>query len=135
MKKTVSIYLVNDNLGWQTSAMTSFNKLSSYFGYSIYVANPSIFSFKKDDAKKEKRYCFSKLMQSDIVLCCLNGSMLNPMIAQQIQYAADAHMPIIAYGSTDIDPWIMDDCDAVFKSLEEAVEYIREYYLDTCGAV
>ena len=46
----------------------------------------------------------------------------------QLQYAVDKGIPVIGFGKQNVYEWLPEDCDVVFDTLEEAVDYIINYY-------
>ena len=63
------------------------------------------------------------------MLVNLNHTNTSVGTGMEVQKAIDWSVPIIGFGTTDIYPWIKDSCDVVFENLQEALEYIKEYYL------
>lgn len=109
-------------------------ELNSYGIRPVTVFNPTkYFDYETHRYKTQKQiksYYMSQLATSDLVLANLNDSDKSIGTAQEVQFAADHNIPIIGFGVMDIYPWIYDDCQVVFAGLDEACEYIEEYYLD-----
>ena len=77
-----------------------------------------------------KSFLFNKIRNCDIVLCNLNDSIDSPETCVEIQYAVDNYIPVIGYGRKNAFSWAVNvDCDVVFDTMEEAVAYIKKFYL------
>ena len=51
------------------------------------------------------------------------------ILAQKyLEYAVDKGIPVIGFGKQNVYEWLPEDCDVVFDTLEEAVDYIINYY-------
>ena len=50
--------------------------------------------------------------------------------AQELQFAVDNHIPIIGFNDYDSYEWLPEDCDVIFKGINEAIDYINDFYLE-----
>lgn len=115
---------------WRKDAMAAFYKIAKYDELKACVINPSDYDQQNQTDRQIKSFLFSKIRQSDVMLVNLNYSSKCIGLAQEIQHAVDQYVPIVAYGRLDVHPWLANvDCDVVFNTLEEAIEYIRDYYM------
>ena len=80
------------------------------------------------------RQCFNYFMwlidQCDVLLVNLDHSHISVGTGCEVQHAFDNHKPIIGFGTKYETwyEWTYDRCDVIFDTMEEAVEYIIEYY-------
>lgn len=138
MKEYITVYLSGEGLfgpndSWRKEAMRKFYKIAKYDEVKICVVNPT--DFVATDAsvadRQTKSFLFSKIRQSDIVLCNLSNTSTDPYVAAEVQYAVDNHINVIGIDGVNVCGWVKHvDCDAVFSTLEEAVMYIKEYYAE-----
>lgn len=137
MKQCITIYLTGSGIfcghddGWRKDAMAMFYKIAKYDDIKICVINPSEFVRKGNIADRQiKSFLFNKISCCDVVLCNLWRTNNDPYVASEVQYAVDHHIPVIGVRGLNACTWIeYSDCDAVFDSLGNAVEYIKDYYM------
>lgn len=102
--------------------------------YNVKVFNPNKhFNYDELVPKTEKQckaYFMYQLEQSNLILVNLNNSDKSIGTAMEIQKAVDYNIPIIGFGTYNMNAWEYDDCDIVFETLEEALDYIRFYYIN-----
>jgi len=99
----------------------------------VKMINPvEYYNFEMDltniSEKEIKDFDLTAVRKSDIVLVNFNypdsiGT------AQELQVAEDNHIPIIAFGTEKAHPWMELNVSKRCTTLEEAVEYIVEFYL------
>jgi len=104
------------------------------FNYIIKVFNPNEYFnyFEKlhKTNKQIKEYFFSRLDKCDLVIVNLNNSNSSVGTGQELQRAVDMNIPIIGFGTKELYPWEAEvDCQVVFDTMEECINYVKEYYL------
>lgn len=102
--------------------------------FRIKVINPNdFFNYFKTlhkTHKQIKRFFMSQIDRSDLILVNLNNSNSSVGTGQELEHARMRTIPIIGYGTENIYPWESEeDCDIVFDTQYEALEYIVDYYL------
>lgn len=117
---------------WRDKAEQIFAQAAESKDVRIKVLNPTKF-FSYDEAKHQsdnqvKEYYLDQVLHSRLVLVNLNNTKTSPGTAEELQFARDHHIPVIGFGSQEIYPWLKVDCQAVFPSLLQAIDYIVEYY-------
>ena len=117
---------------WRDKAEQIFSQAAENKDVRIKVLNPTKF-FSYDEAKHQsdtqvKEYYLDQVLHSRLVLVNLNNTKTSPGTAEELQFARDHHIPVIGFGSQEIYPWLKVDCQAVFPSLLQAIDYIVEYY-------
>lgn len=120
--------------GWRKAVKEEFTEFSIYNNkYSVEVFIPEdYFNYETclpNTEKQCKSYFLNKLINSQLILVNLNESDKSIGTAQELQKATDSEIPIIGFGTTNIHPWLYDDCEVVFETLPKALEYIKNYYL------
>lgn len=141
MTKPLIIYLAgpyedadDESNEWRDEITKKLEVVAQWCDQPIKIINPvKYFSFIKknyNSNKQVKNFYFNKILHSDLVACNVDYTAKSPRTAQEIQYAYDNNIPIIGYGTKDCCPWIAEvDCQVVFESMHEAVDYVRDYYL------
>lgn len=105
---------------WQDKKVDIFDP-TKYFSYA---------EVKHKTQKQVKDYYMWQLSRCDVVLLNANDTNFSIGTAQEVQYAIDHHIPVVAWGTQEMYPWIVEvDAQVVFDSMHEAVDYIRDYYL------
>lgn len=137
----VTVYLAgacfnepDEGRGWRQDALNAFRKIDKYDELKSCVIDPTAyFSYSNPIHKTDKQvkaFYMSKIKGCDVILCNLNGSMFSVGTGQEIQFAVCNNIPVIGFGKEDVYPWLKNvDCDVVFDTLEEAVSYIKNYYM------
>lgn len=139
--ETIRIYLAGGSANepdegrqWREKAVEIFKQASENSEYKIKAINPlDFFSYSEANHQSDsqvKNYYLDQILHSRLVLVNLNRSNLSCGTAQELQYAVDHNIQIIGFGDTDIYNWLKVDCQAVFPSLLQAIDYIIEKY---CG--
>lgn len=141
MSKPLIIYLAgpyedadDESNEWRDDISKKLEVVAQWCDQPIKIINPvKYFSFIKksyNSNKQVKSFYFNKILHSDLVVCNVDYTAKSPRTAQEIQYAYDHNIPIIGYGTKDYCPWIAEvDCQVVFESMHELVDYVRDYYL------
>lgn len=100
----------------------------------ITCVNPNdYYNFKTPTHKSEhevKEFDLYKLKHSDLVLANLDHINTSIGSAMELQVAHDNNIPIITFGDiTDIHPWIIDTIWRNEDVLDDACDYIINYFL------
>lgn len=140
--KTISIYLAgacrhleDEGAEWRDRAAKMLQQAAEWKSADIKVINPlDYFTYAENKHKSHKQvkaFYMNKIRQSDIVLVSLDYSDASVGTGQEVQYASCHNIPVIGFGKTDVYPWIAEvDCEVTFETLTEAVDYLRDYYLE-----
>lgn len=126
---------LDEGKGWREKASVIFNDHIESDDYKVVIIDPTrYFSYadrKTEDSDKQiKNFYMSQILHSRLVLCCLDRSKLSPGTAQEVQFAVDHNIPVIGWGKDDIYPWLAVDCQVIFPSMLQAIDYIKEYYIE-----
>lgn len=137
-----SIYLAGacrglEDLGthWRLQAQELFDDFLDIFPeFKIRIYDPTeYFSRDGGDAISNKQiknfYLHHAIKKSDLVLVNLNDTQYSVRTGQELQYAVDNNIPVIGFGKVNVYEWLPEDCDVVFNTLKEAVDYIVDFYL------
>lgn len=137
----LKIYLVGRCKGltdggkeWRENARKILKTIAETAGTKVIVFDPTEYfdysSQKYKTQKQIKEYYYQAMRQCDLVLLNCNGTEFSIGTAQEIQYAVDHDIPVIGFGEDHTYPWITEvDCQVVFSSIHEALDYIRDFYL------
>lgn len=116
----------DEGMGWREKVFNDWEDLGfnfvnplRYFRYSE--------NWHQSD-KQVKQYYMSRIKNSDIILVNLNNSDASCGTCQEIQYAVDHDIPVIGFGHENVYNWLEVDCQCIFDSADEAMEYIYNYY-------
>lgn len=125
----------DEGMGWREKARTIFNEHIENQDCKIIVIDPTRYFTYADRKEHEtdhqiKDFYLSQILRSDLVLCCLDRTKMSPGTAQEIQFSKDHNIPVIGWGRDDIYPWLLVDCQVVFPSMLQAIDYIKEYYIE-----
>lgn len=141
MSKPLTVYLAgpckhleDEGRGYREELTKMLTTVAEWCGKEITVINPTkYFSYaenKHKSNKQVKEFYLNKILNSDLVLVNCNDTDLSPGTAQETQFARDNKIPVIGYGTKNCYPWITEvDCQVVFDSMHEVVDYVRDYYL------
>lgn len=80
--------------------------------------------------KQVKQFYLSRIRKCDLVLVNLEHTNTSIGTAQELQFAVDNHIPIIGFNDYDSYEWLPEDCDVIFKGINEAIDYINDFYLE-----
>ena len=118
---------------WRRRAVNAFRQIDKYDSLKSCVIDPTnYFSYSEPAHKTDKQvkaFYLSKIKECDILLINLNGSRFSVGSGQETQYAVCNHIPVIGFGRDNVYPWLNVDCDVVFDTMEEAIVYIKNYYM------
>lgn len=138
---TTRIYLAgrckgldDEGKSWRKKATEALYQAASWKESRISVIDPlDYFSYKEQNNKSHKQvknYYMSRIRKCDIILVNLEGTNESIGTAQEVQFAVDNNVVVIGFNAGKGYPWIEEvDCQVVFQTLFEAVDYIRDYYL------
>lgn len=115
--KTGGLTQVEAN-GWRNNVKNILENYESKRFNNIRVINPNDF------------FNMSQIDKSDLVIVNLNNSNSSVGTGQELEHARMKGIPIVGYGTENIYLWESEeDCDVVFNTEEECVEYVLDYYL------
>lgn len=136
-----SIYLAgtcrglhDDGKEWRTKAEQIFKNIAENKNIKIKVINPTKY-FNRDGSnsktnKQVKQFYMSRIRKCDLVLLNLEHTNTSVGSACEIQFAEDNHIPIIGFGGYDMYEWFPEYCDVIFSGINEAIDYISDFYLE-----
>lgn len=119
---------------WRDDITKQLQAVAEWQEKRIRIFNPiKYFSYEEKKHKTErqvKEYFFQQMLKCDVVILNANDTNFSIGTAQEVQFAVDHGIPVIAFGTHDMYPWIVEaDAQVVFDSMHEVVDYIRDYYL------
>ena len=128
-------YAPDEGRAWREQATKMLEQTAEWKNNDVLVINPlNYFTYSENNHKTHrqvKNFYLNKIKNCDVVLCNLSGTSHSPGTAQELQYAIDNHIRIVGYDITDAYPWLVEvDCDVVFEKITEAVDYIRDYFME-----
>lgn len=138
---TLKIYLAGNckyepdgGASWRKEITEKLCKVAEWSDKKIKICNPlNYFSYKLNKHKTQKQvkeFYLNKISKCDLVIVNLNNSDKSIGSAQEVQFAVDNYIPVIGFGTKNIYPWISEvDCQVVFNTITETVDYIRDYYI------
>lgn len=126
--------LDDEGKGWRQEITKQLEAVAEWQEKNIKIFDPTKFfsySEKKHKTQKQvKDYYIHKLSRCDVMILNANDTNVSIGTAQEVQFAVDNGIPVIAFGTHNMYPWIVDvDAQVVFDSMHEVVDYIRDYYL------
>lgn len=100
---------------------------------SIHIFNPvKYYNYFTDNHRSEKEvmeYDLNALKKSSLVLVNFN-SPKSIGTAMEIAIARDRGLPIIGIiGNSLIHPWLIESCTRLCTSVDELIEYVKEFYI------
>lgn len=139
--KEMKIYLAGackglPDLGatWRSDALESFALAEKYLDYVKYKLYDPTEYFPRDASKnvssKQVKAFYTKhlIANCNLILVNLNDTENSVGTGQELQYAVDKEIPIIGFGKKNVYEWLPDDCDVVFDTMTEAIDYIINFY-------
>lgn len=125
----------NEGKEWRQNAENMLLQVADWCSKKIKIVNPvKYFSYSENKYKSQKQvkeFFINKISKCDLVLVNLDDTDSSVGTGQETQAARMMHIPVIGFGTKNIYPWIQEvDCEVSFDSLHEAVDYIRDYYMD-----
>ena len=141
MKNSLGIYLAgpcfnqkDEGRVWRNRAVGDLKWAAEITGTSINVINPlDFFSYadcKQQNDQQVKRFYLDQIKHCRLVLVNLDDTVTSPGTAQELQYAVDNNIQIIGFGTKDVYPWFLVDCQVVFETMDQAIDYIIDYYME-----
>ena len=119
---------------WRDKAEQIFKQTCVDTSVTVKVFNPTSF-FNYEDANHQsdsqvKNYYMDQILHSRLVLVSLDHTNTSPGTAEELQFAVCNHIPIIGFTTNDeVYNWLKVDCQCIFPSMLQAIDYITEYYL------
>lgn len=128
-----SLHAEDEGRQWREKAVQIFEQQKDEYSYKVRVVNP-IEYFSYSEAKHQsdsqiKNYYMDQVLHSRLILVNLNDSDKSIGTAQELQFARDHEIAIIGFGTENIYNWLKVDCQCIFPSMLQAIDYITEYYL------
>ena len=139
MSETIRIYLAggckneeDEGMGWRQKAVQMFKTAVEDRGCAVKVINPVDY-FSYNEAKHQsdsqvKNYYMDQILHSRLVLVNLTRSDVSCGTCMECQFAKDNNIPIIGFGTENVYPWLLVDCQVTFPSMLQAIDYIADYY-------
>lgn len=139
--KTITIYLagacrsMHDNgTGWRLKTENIFKNIQEVKDVRVKLINPTRY-FDRAGAnvisnKQVKNFYLSKLRKCDLVLVNLEHTNSSVGTAQELQFAVDHNIPVIGFNNYNSYEWLPEDCDVIFNGINEAIDYINDFYLE-----
>lgn len=139
MSETIRIYLAggcknekDEGMGWRQKAVQMFKTAVEDRGCVVKVINPVDY-FSYNEAKHQsdsqvKNYYMDQILHSRLVLVNLTRSDVSCGTCMECQFAKDNNIPIIGFGTENVYPWLLVDCQVTFPSMLQAIDYIADYY-------
>lgn len=141
MSEVIQVYLAgpcynepDEGQTWRQRAVEIFKRAGEDKECKLRILNPVDF-FSYSEAKHQsdtqvKNYYMDMILHSRLVLVNLDRTRTSPGTAQELQYARDHDIQIIGFSTDDeVYPWLKVDCQCIFPSMLQAIDYIAEYYL------
>lgn len=128
-------YIDDEGAEWRERATKMLEQAAEWQGVKLKVINPlTYFSYadnKHKSHKQIKQFYINKIRHCDVVLINLNDSDKSVGSGQEVQFAVCNNIPVVGFGKNNVYPWIAEvDCEVVFDVITEAVDYIRDYYMN-----
>lgn len=125
----------DEGAAWREQATVILNQAAEWKDSKVIVVNPlDYFTYaenKQRSHKQVKNFYLNQIRKCDVILVNLAQTNSSPGTAQEVQFAVDNDIPVIGFGTSEVYPWISDvDCDVTFESITEAINYIRDYYME-----
>ncbi|WP_295250533.1 hypothetical protein [Ruminococcus sp.] len=120
-----------DSYSWRKEAKNYLEKFDSDYRVKVFIPEEyfNYHTLTPLTQKQCQQYFLKKVESSDLMLVNLNGSNKSIGTGKETERAVIKGIPIIGFGEDDVYPWIYNDCDVVMSTLEQALSYIRYYYL------
>jgi nucleoside 2-deoxyribosyltransferase len=141
MRKGIMVYLAgacknipDEGREWRLKATRDLRYRGVNRNCDINIINPLYyFSYSENrhqSHKQVKMFYLDRIRHCDLVLVNLDDSDSSVGTGMEVQCAVDNNIPVIGFGTKNMYPWISEvDCQATFPRMEEAIEYIGEYYM------
>lgn len=121
---------VDEQNSWRDKTIYYFNTRC----LSVIAHNPNdyfnYYSNLHKTNKQVKEFYMSLIDRCDLVIANLNDSCLSVGTGQELEHARMKGIPIIGFGTENVYPWLAEvDCQVVFDTLDECLDYVKDYYL------
>ena len=124
---------MSQQLEWRNKAEEFFKKVEC--NYKVLTTNPpkkyNFFESKHRSEREVMEYDLYKVRNSDLVLVNFNdersiGTSMELMLAKEL------HIPVIGINDRKVNlhPWLLESCTRICYSLDEALEHIKDFYLN-----
>ena len=127
----------DEGKGWREKVALIFNEHIESDDYKVVIIDPTkyfTYADRKDSETDRQIKCFylDQIRHSRIVLVNLEGSDKSVGTGMEVQYAVDHNVAVIGFnGNKDgVYPWLLVDCQVIFPSMLQAIDYIKEYYIE-----
>lgn len=134
----VSILTPDERVRWRWDFKNELNEAASKYRNVIY---PTLKYFdpcdyydieeKNYDSEKEVfEFELSKLRNSNLVVVNFNDPK-SIGIAMELMLAKDLHIPVVGINenNAELHPWLTECCIKICKSIDEAVEYVLDFFI------
>ena len=139
--KVVNIYLsggmsglsFGEQIGWRYKIIDSVKKDDAITVKPIFFNPPYYYTPLHKYHKTEKEvmeFDLYNLRKSDVVIVNFNAP--NSIgTAMELMLAKEYNIPIIGINinQTELHPWLLECCGRMCESVDEAIEYVKNYYL------
>ena len=128
-------HVPDEGRAWREQVTKMLEQAAEWKNAQVSVVNPlDFFTYaenKQKSHKQVKQFYMNKIKNCDVVLVNLDSTDYSPGTAQEVQYAVDHEIPVVGFGTDKVYPWLSDvDCDVTFEKITEAVDYIRDYFME-----
>ncbi len=127
----------DDYMGWRkniAAALTESNAFVYGSAAQLQIVNPAdYYNFENPRHASERevmKFDLRHVKSSDLIIVNFNSSVSQGTTAE-LAVAHDHDIPIIGINADKLSlhPWDEAFCDRIFDSMDEAVEYIGDFYL------
>lgn len=144
--KHLKIYLAGKMTGvsfdemniWRVKSKEKLLNVAEDTGYSVTVINPvEFYNFEEHRYQSDKEvedYDLAHVLTSDVIVVNLEG--IDTSIGTIIElHDANYHrrIPVIAFGDKEtyekLHPWIKRDITRVEDNMDNAIEYVKQFYM------
>lgn len=122
-----------EQVGWRNQIVDTITSDNFLTVKPIFFNPPYFYTPSNNYHKTEKEvmeFDLYKLRKSDIVI--VNFNVPNSIgTAMELMLAKEYHIPIIGINieHKELHPWLIECCGRMCDSTEEAIEYVKNYYL------
>lgn len=126
--------LHDEGKGWREKAEQIFKNIEENKDVKIKVINPTRYFHRdgsncKTDRQVDKFYQ-SKVRKSDLILVNLEDTRTSVGTGIELQLAECECIPIVGFGTYNSYELLPSKCDVVFAGINEAIDYISDFYLE-----
>ena len=126
--------LSDEGKTWRKDARFWSNYHNKYFDNPVIKVYDPTQYFSRDGSNSisskqiKEFYLKSVIKNCTLVLVNLNDTQYSVGTGCELQYAECHEIPVIGFGKENVYEWFPDYCDVVFETMEEALNYIVDYY-------